>query len=197
MGSRGRRRSRDAGDVTLGSMLDGLLKSIDGYLDAVPRPATRVEEIGPFTLFVNEGIGWRYYARPTVGATRFTSSDVQVVLDRQRELDQPLEFEWLVGITPGVGPATESAGLRAVERPLMHLPTEDFRPHPVPEGALVRFVEPGDDLAAISAVAMVGFDSPGTGHRAPGPGVFRGSTTVYLMKTERGWVVVTESTTMT
>jgi ribosomal protein S18 acetylase RimI-like enzyme len=143
-------------------MLDGLLASIDGYLDAVPRPATRVEEIGPFTLFVNEGIGWRYYARPTVGAERFTSSDVQVVLDRQRELDQPLEFEWLVDVTPGVGPATESAGLRAVERPLMHLAREDFRPHPVPEGALVRFVEPGDDLARITAVAMVGFDSPGT-----------------------------------
>jgi ribosomal protein S18 acetylase RimI-like enzyme len=143
-------------------MLEGLLGSIDGYLDAVPRPATRVEEIGPFTLFVNEGIGWRYYARPTVGAERFTSCDVQVVLDRQRELDQPLEFEWLVDVTPGVGPATEAAGLRAVERPLMHLPTEDFRPHPAPEDVLVRFVEPGEDLATITAVAMVGFYSPGT-----------------------------------
>ena len=100
-------------------MLEGLLSSIDGYLDAVPRPATRIEEIGPFTLFVNEGIGWRYYARPTVGAERFTSFDVQVVLERQRELDQPLEFEWLVDVTPGVGPATAvgalERGVRDVE----------------------------------------------------------------------------------
>jgi ribosomal protein S18 acetylase RimI-like enzyme len=144
-------------------MHDGLLSSIDGYLDAVPRPATRVEEIGPFTLFVNEGIGWRYYARPTVGAGRFTSSDVQIVLDRQRELDQPLEFEWLVDVTPDVGPATESAGLRVVERPLMHLPVGDFRPRTAPDGALVRLVGSGDDLATITAVAMVSFDSPGTG----------------------------------
>jgi ribosomal protein S18 acetylase RimI-like enzyme len=143
-------------------MLDELLTSIDGYLDAVPRPATRVEEIGPFTLFVNEGIGWRYYARPTVGAERFTPSDIEVVLERQRRLDQPLEFEWLVDASPGVGPAAESAGLQVVEHPLMHVPVEDFRPRPTLEGALVRMVGSGDDLATITAIAMVSFDSPGT-----------------------------------
>jgi len=139
-----------------------LLTSIDRYLDAVPRPATRVEVIGPFTLFVNEGIGWRYYARPTVGARRFTSDDVRRVLERQRELDQPLEFEWVVDTTPFVGDAARGAGLNVVEHPLMHLRADELLPAASPDGAEVRTIGSNDDLATVTAVAMVGFDSPGT-----------------------------------
>jgi ribosomal protein S18 acetylase RimI-like enzyme len=141
---------------------DELMSSIDRYLDAVPRAATRVEEIGPFTLFVNEGIGWRYYARPTVGARRFTAGDVRRVLDRQRELDQPLEFEWVVDVTPTVAEAARAAGLKLVEHPLMHLRGDEFLPTSPPDGAELRFVGPDDELATITAVAMVGFDAPGT-----------------------------------
>ncbi|MGZ5345586.1 MAG: GNAT family N-acetyltransferase, partial [Actinomycetota bacterium] len=73
-----------------------LLRRIDAYLDAVPRSAVRTEAVGPFTLFVQEGNGWRYYARPTPGAEAFTPSDVESVRARQRELGQPEAIEWVV-----------------------------------------------------------------------------------------------------
>ena len=138
------------------------LSRIDAYLDTVPRPATRAEELGPFTLFVNEGIGWRYYARPTLGATAFTAADVEIVLARQRALDQPMEFEWIVEVTPGVGPAASAAGLHVVERPLMHVPAGDFRPKPAPADVLIGFASADDDLATISSLAIVAFGAPGT-----------------------------------
>ena len=61
--------------------IDPLLVRIDAYLDAVPRSVTTTERSGPFTLFVNRGNGWRYYARPQLGQTRFTIEDVEAVLD--------------------------------------------------------------------------------------------------------------------
>ena len=72
-----------------------LLRRIDHYLDTVPRAVVRTEAIGPFTLFVNEGHGWRYYARPTPGAMAFTTEDVQAVRKRQRAIAQPEEIEWV------------------------------------------------------------------------------------------------------
>ena len=49
----------------------------------------------------------------------------------------------------------------------------------------------------VKATLDYGFDTPGSSHRAPSAGVFFGSTTVYLMKTDSGWVVVTEQTRIT
>jgi ribosomal protein S18 acetylase RimI-like enzyme len=139
-----------------------LLHRIDVYLDAVPRAAARVESIGPFSLFVNEGPGWRYYARPTPGATSFTRADVDVLRKRQRAIDQPESIEWIVELTPGVGPAATKAGLRVVEHPLMYLQGGAFRPTPVPARAAVSIAEPRDDLAKLTAVAAIAFGSPGT-----------------------------------
>ena len=94
-----------------------LLQRIDAYLDGVPRGITITEEFGPFTLFINTGNGWRYYARPTPGQTLFDVDSVEAVLARQRELGQPHEFEW-VTYCPGVRDATEAAGLEVNEMPL-------------------------------------------------------------------------------
>jgi ribosomal protein S18 acetylase RimI-like enzyme len=139
-----------------------LLRRIDGYLDAVPRSIARTEEIGPFTLFVNEGRGWRYYARPRPGETSFTPSDVAEVRSRQRELAQPEEFESVDDLTPAVESAAEGDGLVVAIRPLMHVERAKLEPAPAPPEAEIRLASPDDDLAALSAVAKLAFGSPGT-----------------------------------
>ncbi|MEX2458622.1 MAG: GNAT family N-acetyltransferase, partial [Actinomycetota bacterium] len=81
-----------------------LLRTLDGYLDAMPRAAARTETVGPLTLFVNELTGWRYYARPTPGAGPVSAVDVERARARQRELSQPEALEWIVDLVPSVGP---------------------------------------------------------------------------------------------
>src|SRR5687767_5137794 len=146
-------------------MTHPLLTEIEAYYDAVPRTATHAEQIGPFTLFVNDGPGWPYYARPSLGATAFTTSDVNRVRERQRALGVPESFEWTADVSPALRPAVEAAGLTAAEYPLMALLEEGQPPRP-PDGVTLRQVTPGDDLARIGAVAAVAFGAPGT---AAGP----------------------------
>jgi GNAT superfamily N-acetyltransferase len=150
-----------------------LLRRLDAYLDAVPRTVARTERIGPFTLFLNEGRGWRYYARPTPGAGGATGEDVEAVRARQRALGQPEEFEWIVDLAPSVGPACAASGLAVLEdRPLMVLARERFVPAPAIAGATVRFVAPDEPaLATILAVPAVGFADPGTAVGTAGPEV--------------------------
>ncbi len=147
-----------------------LLRRIDAYLDAVPRPVVRTETVGPFTLFVQDGNGWRYYARPTPGASVFTASDVGAVRARQRELGQPETIEWVVDLAPGVGPAAAGAGLTTQRMPLMHLPSGAASDVAPPEDVEIRFAGEDDDLATLIGVAIVGFGTPGTdvGDVAPG-----------------------------
>lgn len=62
-----------------------LLDRLEEYFDAVPRHGARVEDYGPITLFVREGQGWPFYARPArewSGPLEVT--DVQKVRARQR-----------------------------------------------------------------------------------------------------------------
>src|SRR5437879_11886850 len=59
-----------------------LLSELEAYYDAVPRTACRVEQLGPFTLFINRGPGWPYYARPTLGSNQFEAEDVHRALER-------------------------------------------------------------------------------------------------------------------
>jgi ribosomal protein S18 acetylase RimI-like enzyme len=139
-----------------------LLRRIDAYLDAAPRTGARAETIGPFTLFINEGHGWRYYARPTPGADGTTAEAIQRVRGRQRALGQPEAIEWIGELAPGLGAATAADGMLVVDHPLMVLSTDALADRPPVEGVDVEIVDPDDDLAALSAVAEVGFASPGT-----------------------------------
>ena len=138
-----------------------LLRRIDAYLDAAPRTGARAEAIGPCTLFLNEGHGWRYYARPTPGASGFTADAIGTVRARQRELSQPEALEWIGELTPEVGPAARATGMHVVDHPLMVL-SHDVHVGPAPEGVDVAIVDADDDLAALNAVAEVGFATPGT-----------------------------------
>lgn len=143
-------------------MTDTMLTSIEAYYDAVPRNAARAETLSPFTLFVNAGAGWPYYARPELGATTFTPEDVTRVRARQRELGVPESFEWVAETTPALRRAIEAAGLAVSEHPLMVLVDSDHAPPPSPPGVEIQLVSPDDDLATIGAVAHIGFGAPGT-----------------------------------
>jgi ribosomal protein S18 acetylase RimI-like enzyme len=160
---------------------DRSLRRLDAYLDAVPRPVARVEAIGPFTVFVNEGPGWPYYARPTPGARAPTPADVDAVRARQRELRQPEAFEWIVNLCPSVGSACRATGMRVEDgRPLLQLAPGGPRHVITPEHADIRFVGPHDpDLRLVEAVARVGFQAPGTAVGATGTEALTASAATF------------------
>jgi ribosomal protein S18 acetylase RimI-like enzyme len=136
------------------------LQVIETYYDAVPRSLARAERIGPFTLFVNAGPGWPYYARPSLGASSFTVEDVQHVRARQRELHVPESFEWVAETTPALAAATAAAGLHVSRHPIMLLHSaSDAITSPDVE---VRLATPCDDLPLFSAIATVAFGHRGT-----------------------------------
>ena len=163
--------------MTPRSQVPDELLQIEAYYDAVPRAAARVEEWGPLRLFVQQGAGWPYYARPaspssspatpdpTRGAspTPFHPEDVARVRARQRELGIPEEFEWVHELAPTLRGAAEHAGLSVHTHPLMLLTSPVTSPPP--PGVTVRRVDPelpDAALARIGAVAAVGFATPGT-----------------------------------
>lgn len=148
-----------------------LLGVLERYYDAAPRPNARVEEIGPFTLFVSERAdGFAYYARPRLGlAEAVTAADVDAVRGRQRELGAPEAFEWVHQTTPSLIEAIRAAGMVVEECPLLVLSSVeglvlDGARVPRPEqlcangGVSVRLVDAEtNDLPEIAGVVHAGF----------------------------------------
>ena len=66
---------------------------LERFYDALPRPYARVEEFGDLVLFVREGEGWPYYARPRIGVETPSAADITAVRRRQRELGVPEAFK--------------------------------------------------------------------------------------------------------
>ncbi|WP_229400370.1 GNAT family N-acetyltransferase [Micromonospora okii] len=135
----------------------------------------RVEEHGPLVLFVREGAGWPFYARPRLDATTTPSAaDLTAVRARQRELGQPEAFEWVHERVPDLLPVARAAGLTVLEAPLMVLDPAalaapgDFTDVPV---RLLDAGAPGfaRDVAVRRAVAAVGFSAAGTARGDAGP----------------------------
>ncbi len=138
-----------------------LLRRVERYLDAAPRTATRAESYGPLTLFVKIGAGWPYYARPTLGGDEVTLSALEQVRERQRALNLPEALEWVEETTPSLRHVVEQAGMSYRALPLMVLrgPLQTAKP----VAAQVRILQADDPLLPVaSAVAQVGFASPGT-----------------------------------
>lgn len=162
--------------ITL-SRVDGMemLRHIDGYLDAVPRPVARAETVGSLTLFVNEGPGWRYYARPTPGAGPVSPDDIRTARERQRERGHPQAFEWIAELNPEMAGAALDVGLSTLEHPLMVLKAEGHAPIDPPPGVEIGLVEPTDDVATTMAVAELGFGSAGTAIGDVGPEALPGA----------------------
>ncbi|MFE9652131.1 GNAT family N-acetyltransferase [Micromonospora sp. NPDC006431] len=152
-----------------------VLDRLERFYDAVPRDGARTEEFGALVLFVRDGAGWPFYARPRLDATAPPSlADVTAVRARQRELGLPEAFEWVHEITPDLLAVARSAGLTVLEAPLMVLD-----PARLPEPAAlsdvpVRVLDPADpgfaaDVAVRRAVAAVGFANGGTARGDAGP----------------------------
>jgi GNAT superfamily N-acetyltransferase len=147
---------------------------LERFYDAVPRDAAVAEEIGGFVLFVREGEGWPYYARPRPGADTPSAADITAVRRRQRELGIPEAFEWVHDNTSDLLAVARSAGLDVLLAPLMVLERPALVPDlPLP-GASIRLLDPGSatftaDLAVAQAVAHVAFRTPATSS-APLPG---------------------------
>ncbi|MFE4170596.1 GNAT family N-acetyltransferase [Streptomyces sp. NPDC056909] len=144
-----------------------LLDRLERYYDAVPRHGARAEDFGPLTLFVREGQGWPFYARPARGwSGAVSAAAVDRVRARQRALGVPESFEWIAETTPLLRAAIEDSGLVVHEHPLMVLdpgapvPTADE----LPVGSSVRIIGPDDPaLASALAVPHLAFAEPGTG----------------------------------
>ncbi|MFD5528185.1 GNAT family N-acetyltransferase [Streptomyces virginiae] len=148
-------------------MIDSTLSELEQYYDTVPRVGgARAEDFGPLTLFVQEGTGWPYYARPALGGSGATAADVERVLARQRELGVPEAFEWVAETSPALRAAVEEAGLHVHAHPLMVLEAaEELPPHPE-----VRLLDAEDPLlAAALTVPALAFADPGTALGEAGP----------------------------
>ncbi|PTH85574.1 GNAT family N-acetyltransferase [Streptomyces sp. A244] len=143
-----------------------LLDRLEEYYDAIPRHGARVEDHGPLTLFVREGRGWPFYARPARGwSGPLRPTDVQKVRARQRELGIPESFEWVAETTPTLRAAAEESGLVVHEHPLMVL--DPGTPTAEVDGSSgsvsVRIVGADDPvLPGALAVPHLAFAEPGT-----------------------------------
>ncbi len=156
----------------------GLLAQLEAFFDAVPRGRASAEEYGGLVLFVPDGQGTGFYGRPRPDGPPATAADIAELRERQRELGLPEALEWVHDLNPTLIGLAQESGLGVLRAPLMVLdPTAlpappDNRPDPDTPDAqpepTVRLILPGthtfaEDLAAVDAVAAVGFAAPGTG----------------------------------
>jgi N-acetylglutamate synthase-like GNAT family acetyltransferase len=143
-----------------------LLDRLEGFYDAVPRAGARVEDHGPLTLFVRDGLGWPFYARPALGHPGpISADDVARVRARQRELRVPEAFEWVHETSPTLRAAAEDAGLEVHAHPLMVLDPDAPAPAvPAPaDGVSVRILAAADPaLPTALTVPHLAFADPGT-----------------------------------
>ncbi|WP_422774107.1 GNAT family N-acetyltransferase [Plantactinospora sp. WMMC1484] len=157
------------------SVRDEPFDRLERFYDAVPRDGAHTEDFGGLVLFVRDGAGWPFYARPRLDATEPPSAaDVTAVRQRQRELGLPEAFEWVHENNPELLAVARSAGLTVLEAPLMVLDPAALPPPGDLASAPVRILDPGAptfaaDVAARRAVAAVGFATPGTEVGAAGP----------------------------
>ncbi|MBB5115196.1 GNAT family N-acetyltransferase [Micromonospora echinospora] len=152
-----------------------VLDRLERFYDAVPRDVARCEEYDALVLFVREGAGWPFYARPRLDATEHpTLADVTAVRARQRELGLPEVFEWVHEHQPDLLAVARSAGLSVLEAPLMLLEPERLPEPGTFSDVPVRVLDPAEpgfaaDIALRRAVAAVGFANGGTARGEAGP----------------------------
>lgn len=149
-----------------------LFDRLERFYDAVPRDGAHTEDIGGLVLFVRDGAGWPFYARPRLGAAEPPSAaDITAARARQRELGAPEAFEWVHETTPDLLAVARSAGLSVLEAPLLVLDKDALvTPPDVP----VRLINPAAptfaaDIALRRAVGVVGFGTAGTDTGPAGP----------------------------
>jgi ribosomal protein S18 acetylase RimI-like enzyme len=147
--------------------VDDVLRRIDEFCDGVPRHWSTAVDDGPLRLFVRDGPGWPFYARPVPGGAPVSADDVQRVRARQRSLGVPEAFEWVLVEAPTMAGAVAAAGLPVRVCPLLVLDGEPASA-PLPPGCSARLLGPADgDLGsaadAVHAVAAAAFGAPRPG----------------------------------
>lgn len=157
--------------VSVKSRLSDVLTTLEHYLDAAPRTDARTEDHGPLTLFVRDGGGYPYYARPRLGkGAAVTARDVAAVCARQRQLGLPERFEFVNESTPEMLTAARLAGLHITEHPLLVLDTLCAVVAPTgTDVELLTAAATDAEVATAQAVAQLGFSSPGTAMGSVGP----------------------------
>jgi GNAT superfamily N-acetyltransferase len=140
---------------------------LERFYDALPRPYARAEEFGGLVLFVREGEGWPYYARPRIGSGTPSAADITAARQRQRDLGLPEAFEWVHETTPDLLAVARSAGLGVLLAPLLVLDPAALVPDLPVEGGRIRFLDPAApsfaaEVAASRAVADLAFSAPAT-----------------------------------
>jgi ribosomal protein S18 acetylase RimI-like enzyme len=138
---------------------------LERFYDALPRPHAHAEDVGGLVLFVREGEGWPFYARPRIGAETPSAADITAARRRQRDLGAPEAFEWVHETTPDLLAVARSAGLEVLLAPLLMLDPAALVPDLPVTGASIRLLDPaspgfGRDLAVSRSVAQLGFGSP-------------------------------------
>lgn len=166
-----------------------LFGRLERFYDAIPRDGAKAEKVGGLVLFVRNGAGWPFYARPRLDAVHPPSAaDIAAVRARQRKIGAPETFEWVHESNPDLLAVARSAGLSVLEAPLMVLDPDALPAAPdlctmpvrVLDAASPRF---GSDVAAQRAVADVGFGAPGVAPGEVGPPE-RDAATVTLSRKE-------------
>lgn len=152
----------------------GLFQRLEWFYDALPRASARAEDIGGLVLFVREGAGWPFYARPRPDLDGAPSAaDITATRARQRDLGVPEAFEWVHENTPDLLAVARSAGLTVLEAPLMVLDPSALPDPATLSDVPVRVVDPlapgfAADVAICRAVAEIGFAAPGVEPGAAG-----------------------------
>lgn len=144
-----------------------MLERIDTYLAAWCARTARVERVGPFDVHVEPVPFAPKYARPVRGA-RIDGGHLDVLAATLRDLELPVEAEWVHELHPDASATARRQGWRVNEVPLLVL-RGPIAPPQLPDDAVLKFVTADDpDLRLVHSIGGVAFARPGTAVGAEG-----------------------------
>ena len=137
---------------------EALLRRIDDYLNAMPRPACDVEQVGPFTLFFrrDSSLPEISYARPTAPLSGDLRAEIAEVRAAFRRRSRVCRWEFLADLAP-VLPAwlRENGFPEPQPRPLMVVTPATFRPETRPDVEIRRIRR--EETTAVNRMLMEAF----------------------------------------
>nr|MBA3906943.1 hypothetical protein [Pseudonocardiales bacterium] len=145
-----------------------LLELIDTFCDTLPRRWASAFDDGPLRLFLREGPGWPFYARPMPGGPPVRVADVERMRARQRAADVADAFEWVLATAPTMLAAVMGTGLPVRRCPLLVLEGEPVQIG-IPPGYAARLLGPADGDLTTTAHAVAAVTAVAFGGHAPSP----------------------------
>lgn len=143
-----------------------VLARIDAFCDTAPRAVA--VDLGPLRLFLRDGPGRPYYARPIPGGGPVGVGDIAAMRALMRDRGVPDAFEWVDAASPTMDAAVREAGLPVDVCPVLALEQAPVEVA-LPPGHALRLLGPadGDLVAAEHAVRSVAAEA--FGGARPGP----------------------------